>query len=85
VKVPGRPLYGDLHPHFGFDGGVNGVDELAAFLRGLFDVGYLAENKGHKPLVGFEVKPQGPGQTSELVLANAKRTWRQAWAKVWEA
>jgi sugar phosphate isomerase/epimerase len=81
VKVPGRPLYGDLHPYIGFPGGVNGVDELAEFIRGLFAVGYLAEGKHSKPWVGFEVKPQGPGQTPELIIANAKRTWRQAWAR----
>ncbi len=108
VKVEGRPLYGDLHPYIGFPGGVNGVEELAEFIRGLFAVGYLAEGKhppvcpvcgvfdprsganggvfasrsgaNGKPWVGFEVKPQGPGQTPELIIANAKRTWRQAWA-----
>ncbi len=80
VKVAGRPLYGDLHPYIGFPGGVNGVEELAEFIRGLFAVGYLAEGKHPRPWVGFEVKPQGPGQTSELIIANAKRTWRQAWA-----
>jgi sugar phosphate isomerase/epimerase len=82
VKVEGRPLYGDLHPYIGFPGSANGVDELAEFLRGLFDIGYLATGKRIKSWVGFEVKPQGPDQTPELIIANAKRTWRQAWAKV---
>ena len=82
VKVEGRPLYGDMHPYFGFPGSVNGVDELAEFIRGLFEIGYLAESKEPKPWVGFEVKPQGPGQTPGLIIANSKRTWRQAWAKV---
>ncbi len=80
VTVEGRPLYGDMHPHFGFEGGVNGVEELAAFIRGLFKVGFLAPGKAERPWVGFEVKPQGPGQTSDLIIANAKRIWRQAWA-----
>ena len=82
VKVPGRSLYGDLHPYFGYPGGVNGVEELAEFIRALFAIGYLDEKKPTKPWVGFEVKPQGPGQTTELVIVNAKRTWRQAWALV---
>ena len=82
VKAEGRALYGDQHPCFGFPGGVNGVDELAEFIRGLFEIGYLGEDKDPKPWVGFEVKPHGPGQTPELVIANAKRTWRQAWARV---
>jgi hypothetical protein len=82
VQVEGRPLYGDQHPYFGFPGSVNGVEELAEFIGELFKIGYLAEGKNPKPWVGFEVKPQGPGQTSELIIANAKRTWRQAWAMV---
>jgi sugar phosphate isomerase/epimerase len=82
VKVDGQPLYGDMHPYIGFPGSVNGVDELACFLRGLFDIGYLAEGKHPRPWVGFEVKPQGLFQTPELIVANAKRVWRQAWARV---
>jgi sugar phosphate isomerase/epimerase len=82
VKAEGRALYGDQHPYFGFPGGVNGVDELAEFIRGLFEIGYLAEDKDPKPWVGFEVKPHGPGQTPELIIANAKRNWRQAWIRV---
>jgi sugar phosphate isomerase/epimerase len=80
VTVEGRPLYGDLHPHLGFPGSVTGVEELAEFIQWMFAVGYLAEGKRGKPWVGFEVKPQGPGQTSELIIANSKRLWRQAWA-----
>lgn len=82
VRVEGRPLYGDLHPYLGFPGGVNGVDELAEFIRTLFEIGYLAEGKTEKPWIGFEVKPQGPGETPELIIANAKRIWRQAWVRV---
>ncbi len=80
VLVDGRPAYGDKHPGFGFQGGVNGVQELAEFIRGMFAAGYLGEGKWPRPWVGFEVKPQAPGETSELTIANAKRTWRQAWA-----
>ena len=82
VRVEGRPLYGDHHPHFGFRGGVTGVNELAEFVRALFEIGYLAEGRDPKPWVGFEVKPHGPNQTPGAVIANAKRTWRQAWASV---
>jgi hypothetical protein len=80
--MPGRQLYGDLHPHFGFAGGENGVAELAGFVRALFDIGYLAANRSPRPWIGFEVKPQGEAQTPQLIIANAKRTWRQAWALV---
>jgi sugar phosphate isomerase/epimerase len=82
VMVPGRPGYGDQHPRFGFPGGENGVPELTAFLRGLFEVGFLKKKPdGSKPWVGIEVKPM-PGETSDMVLANTKRTWIEAWARV---
>lgn len=83
VKVPGRPSYGDLHPRFGFPGSENDVAELAEFVRALFAVGYLQEDTpiGERPWVGFEVKPQ-PGETSEEMIANMKRAWREAWARL---
>jgi sugar phosphate isomerase/epimerase len=83
VKVPGRPAFGDLHPRFGYPGGENDVPELVEFVRALFQVGYLRENPaiGARPWVGFEVKPQ-PGETTEAILANLKRAWREAWARV---
>jgi sugar phosphate isomerase/epimerase len=83
VKVPGRPSYGDLHPRFGFPGSENDVAQLAEFLRALFAVGYLREDPpiGGRPWVGFEVKPQ-PGETSADIIANMKRAWREAWARV---
>jgi sugar phosphate isomerase/epimerase len=82
VMVPGRPGYGDQHPRFGFPGGENGVAELTAFLCGLFEVGYLKRTPdASKPWVGIEVKPM-PGETSDMVLANTKRAWIEAWARV---
>ena len=82
VKVAGRPLYGDQHPHFGFEGGEVGVEELTEFIHELFKIGYLSDGKEPKPCVGFEVKPHGPIQTPALIIATSKRAWRQAWAKV---
>jgi len=82
VTVPGRAGYGDQHPRFGFPGGENGVQELAAFLRGLFEIGYLEQTPdGTKPWVGIEVKPM-PDETSDMVLAGTKRAWIEAWARV---
>ncbi len=74
-----HPAYGDAHPRFGIEGGANDVEELAHFLRVLFDVGYLG--KGRPRIVSFEVKPL-PGETSDLVIANAKRTLNEAWARL---
>ncbi len=51
--------------------------ELRDYLRVLFDIGFLGEGK--RPFVGFEIKPQADF-TSEMVIANAKRTLREAWA-----
>jgi sugar phosphate isomerase/epimerase len=81
VVDPATPGYGDLHPRFGWPGGANDVPELVDFLRGLFKIGYLAEGDA-RPWVGFEVKPQAPGETSELIIASTKRVWQAAWSRV---
>lgn len=81
MKDAQHPAYGDEHPRFGIEGGENGVDELAAFLEGLFEIGYF-DDKGPKPM-SFEVKPIAAfGETSELVIANAKRALNKAWAMI---
>ena len=77
VKQAGHALYGDQHPLFGIEGGESGVPELASYLKVLFDVGFLG--KGKRPFVGFEMKPS-PGVTSEMVIANCKRSFKAAWA-----
>lgn len=79
VKDPSMPGYGDLHPRFGFPGGENDVDELAAYLQLLLDIGFLNPEK--RPIVSFEVKPFGD-EDPDLVVANAKRTLLRAWDKV---
>ncbi len=81
VRDPGAVGYGDLHPRFGWPGGCNDVPELTGFIRALFEVGYLDEDKPVKPWVGFEVKPQFPGETSEMIIAGTKRVWQEAWAR----
>lgn len=81
MKDPSHPAYGDEHPRFGIPGGENGVPELAEFLRTLLEIGYL-DGKTVRPL-SFEVKPIAAfGETSEIVIANAKRTLNKAWAMV---
>jgi sugar phosphate isomerase/epimerase len=82
VAVEGREGHGDLHPRFGFPGSANDVPELAEFLQTLFEIGYLSEDTPEKkPWVGIEVKPMGE-ETPELVLAQTRRTWREAWAQL---
>jgi sugar phosphate isomerase/epimerase len=79
MSDPNDPAYGDNHPRFGYPGGENGVAETAEFLRVLLDIGYLS--KEHRPVLSFEVKPQ-PGESTPVIIANAKRTLAQAWAQV---
>lgn len=79
LKDKAHPAYGDWHPRFGLPGGENDVEELAMFLRELFNVGYLGQGK--RPVVAFEVKPM-PGERSEAIIAGAKRTLREAWARI---
>jgi sugar phosphate isomerase/epimerase len=71
--------YGDMHPRFGFPNSENDVNELAEYLGVLMDVGYL--NKENPPVLSFEVKPWGD-EDPAVVIANAKRTLNEAWAKL---
>lgn len=77
---PGLPGYGDNHPRFGYPGGENGMEELKTFLEALMYSGYFrSQVPTGKPIFTFEVKPM-PGETSEIVLAQTKRTFKRAWA-----
>ena len=81
IRDPSHPAYGDEHPRFGICGGESGVEELAEFLSVLFDIGYL-NTEGPKA-VSFEVKPIAAlNESSETVIANAKRALNKAWALV---
>jgi len=82
MRDESHPAYGDAHPRFGIEGGENDVQELAAYLKAFMDVGFLNPTKvGPPPFMSFEVKPL-EGESSEVVIANAKRTLKQAWAMV---
>jgi sugar phosphate isomerase/epimerase len=82
ISDPSHPAYGDTHPRFGIEGGENDVPQLVEFLRALFEVGYLTEEpRGESPIVAFEVKPL-PGESSGVVIASAKRVWKEAWARL---
>jgi sugar phosphate isomerase/epimerase len=76
LRDKSHPAYGDQHPMFGIPEGENGVNELAAFLKVLLEIGYIGDSK--RNIVSFEVKPFG-GQTSAQVLENAKETLDAAW------
>lgn len=76
---PSHPAYGDEHPAFGIESGENGVEELAAFLRVLREVGYINEEKCG--FVSFEVKPL-PGQDSDELVSHTKHVMDEACAKI---
>lgn len=79
IKRPDCPAYGDEHPRFGFPNSENDVEELAAYLRLLLEIGFL--NETNRPIVSFEVKPFGD-EDPEVTIANAKRTLDLAWELV---
>ena len=79
MSNPDHPAYGDNHPRFGCEDGENDVPETVEFLRKLLDIGYLDPEK--RPIVSFEVAPM-EGESSEIIIANAKRTLDEAWAQV---
>ena len=79
LKDKEHPGYGDQHPRFGIKGGENDVKELTEYLEVLLNIGFL--NPQNPPIVSFEVKPLAD-ESSEVVIANAKRVLREAWAKI---
>ena len=73
-----HPAYGDLQPRFGISGGEVDVPEVRNYFRLLLDHGLL--NPQDPPVVSAEVRPLLAEESSELIIANAKRVIRQAWA-----
>ena len=79
VKKADMPAYGDMHPRFGFPNGENDVDQVVDYLRVLMQIGFINDKK--PPIVSFEIKPFGD-EDPDIVIANAKRTLNEAWARV---
>lgn len=79
VKSADMPAYGDVHPRFGFPNGENDVEQVVDYLRVLLKIGFLNDKK--PPIVSFEIKPFGD-EDPDIVIANAKRTLNEAWARV---
>jgi sugar phosphate isomerase/epimerase len=72
-----HPAYGDIQPRFGIPGGEIDTEEVAAFFDILEDNGFFQQAK--RPIVSAEVRPVLAGETSAIILANAKRVIRDAW------
>lgn len=79
LKDASMPAYGDVHPRFGFPNGENDVPQVMEYLEVLFAVGFF--DKPERPLLSFEVKPFGD-EDPVVVIANAKRTLNEAWARL---
>jgi len=74
--------YGDRHPRFGFPGGTTGTEELKRFLEALIYAGFCKRSAPTTmPVVSFEVQPM-EGETSDVVIAGAKRALLHAWAQI---
>lgn len=73
-----HPAYGDLQPRFGIPGGEVDVPEVRSYFRLLLDHGLL--NRENPPVVSAEVRPLLLEEYPEVIIANAKRVIRQAWA-----
>jgi len=77
-----HPAYGDKHPRFGIEGGENDVLSVHKFFQVLYYAGYFAKQLPTRlPVVGIEVKPM-EGECPEVVLANSKRVFKEAWARL---
>ena len=59
--------------------GRNDVPEVVEYLRVLREIGYIGAGKQN--VVAFEVKPT-PNESSAIVIASAKRTLIEAWARL---
>lgn len=73
-----HPCYGDLQPRFGIPGGEVDVAEVRDYFRLLLEHGLL--DPRDPPVVSCEVRPLLSEEYSEIIIANAKRVVRQAWA-----
>lgn len=73
-----HPAYGDIQPRFGVPGGETDTPEVVTFFRELRKAGFF--DKAERPIVSAEVRPVLAGEISEVILANAKRVIRDAWA-----
>lgn len=76
-RDPADPLYGDMHPPWGYPGGENDVPELIEFLMALFASGYLGAG-GERPTVTLEMRPY-PGRSEresvDIFLEKLQEAW----------
>lgn len=82
MQDPNLPSYGDKHPRFGAPLGENDARHLSEFLNTLMEIGFFEkELPTRRPVVTFEVRPL-PGEHQDILLANCRRVFEEAWAAV---
>ncbi len=85
VDHPDSALYGDFHPRFGHPLGRNDLPEVVEYVRQLDVVHYWTQARarlGITPILSMELRAVPGDENPEAVLANGKRTFIRAWAKV---
>jgi sugar phosphate isomerase/epimerase len=88
IDYPESPIYGDFHPRFGHPQGRNDVPEVIRYLRALEEVDFYqrARSKlGTTPILSMELRTNASeNDTPAFILANGKRTFKRAWASVYQ-
>lgn len=78
IKDRLSPMYGDLQPRFGVPGGEVDMMMVSKYFRALVDLKLIGRET--RPVMSAEVRPLLAGETSEIVIANTKRVFKEAWA-----
>jgi sugar phosphate isomerase/epimerase len=73
-------LYGDLQPRFGVPGGELDTPDVRDYFKLLLENNLL--NPDDKPVLSVEVRPLLAEEYSEMIIANAKRVIKEAWASL---
>ena len=71
-------LYGDLQPRFGIPEGELDTPDVRDYFKLLLELKLL--NPENKPVMSVEVRPLLAEEYSEIIIANAKRVIKEAWA-----
>ena len=72
-------MYGDKHPPLCDPDGINGVQEVAEYLKALFEIGFLDSNK--RPILSFEVCTY-KDWSAERLLRQSKDVTYEAFQKI---
>jgi sugar phosphate isomerase/epimerase len=80
VKERRHPLYGDLQPRFGIPGGEVDTEDVREYFQLLKNLELIGPKI--KPVCSVEVRPLLAEEYSEVIIANAKRVIKEAWAGV---